>query len=80
MSDLNKEIKAYESQKETLEAEHMGKWVLFYQEKLVRVYDSFEAAADDAVGRFGRGPYLIRRIGAPPITLSASVMHRIIHG
>ena len=80
MSDLTKEIKAYELQQENLEAQHTGRWVLFYQEKLINVYDSFEVAAEDAVRKFGFGPYLIRRVGAPPITLSASIMYRVKHG
>ena len=80
MTDLTKEIKAYELQREKLKAEHMGKWVLFYNEKLINIYDSFEVAAEDAVRQFGAGPYLIRRVGAPPITLSASIMYRIKHG
>lgn len=36
--------------------------------------DSQDAAAE-AVRRFGRGPYLIRRVGAPPLTLPPSVMY-----
>lgn len=45
-------------------------------ERLVGTCDSFEAAAEDAVERFGRGPYPIRRVGAPPVTLPASVPYR----
>jgi hypothetical protein len=65
--------------REKLETEHMGKWVLLHQEKLVNIYDSFDAAAEDAVRQFGRGPYLIRQIGAPPVTLPASVMYSRTH-
>jgi hypothetical protein len=32
------------------------------------------------VGKFGAGPYLIRQIGAPPVTLPASVMYHPAHG
>jgi hypothetical protein len=75
MAEIDTEITAYEKMREQLETEHMGKWVLLHQEKLVNIYDSFDAAAEDAVRQFGRGPYLIRQIGAPPVTLPASVMY-----
>jgi hypothetical protein len=74
-SDIDKEIAAYDALRNDLEAQHMGKWVLVHDGKLVAVFDSFEIAAEDAVRKFGRGPYLIRQVGAPPITLPASVMY-----
>ncbi|MBI3491027.1 MAG: hypothetical protein HY047_04435 [Acidobacteria bacterium] len=80
MADLNDEIAAYERMQAKLEAEHMGKWVLVHNGSLIDLYNSFEAAAEDAVKRFGRGPYLIRQIGAPPVTLPASVMYVPQHG
>lgn len=76
MADVKKDIAAYEKMQSELEATHMGKWVLFYDEKFIALFDSFESAAEQAVERFGRGPYLIRQVGAPPVTLPASVMFR----
>lgn len=75
MSDIDREITAYESIREDLEAQHMGQWVLLHNQKFIGVYDSFQVAAENAVRRFGRGPYLIRQVGAPPVTLPASVMY-----
>ena len=75
MADLDQDIAAYEKLQTDLESRHVGKWVLVHNEVLVSLYDSFEAAADEAVKRFGRGPYLIRQIGAPPMTLPASVLY-----
>ena len=75
MQTLTEEIAAYEGMRRTLEIDHFGKWVVVYGGKLAGVYDSFEKAADDAVSRFGRGPYLIREVGAPPTTLPASVLY-----
>ena len=75
MAEINEEIAAYDRMREDLEARLMGKWVLIHDGQLVAQHDSFEAAAADAVGRFGRGPYLIRQVGAPPVTLPASVMY-----
>ncbi len=75
MSDIDREITAYESIRKDLEAQHMGQWVLLHDQKLIGVYDSFQVAAENAVRRFGRGPYLIRQVGAPPVILPASVMY-----
>ena len=75
MSAVTDEIEEFDKMRSSLEAAHMGCWVLMHDRQLINVYDSFELAADDAVGRFGRGPFLIRQIGAPPITLPASVMY-----
>ena len=79
MANVEKDIAAYDKLQAELETKHTGKWVLLHNEALIAVYDSFEAAAEDAVKRFGRGPYLIRQVGAPPITLPASVMYNIRH-
>ena len=76
MSDIKDEIAAYEQLQPELEEKWMGKWVLLYNRKLVDVYSSFELAAEDAVKRFGSGPYLIRQVGAPPLTMPASVMYQ----
>ena len=80
MQNIDKEIAVYETMREDLEAHHMGEWIVIRDGKLIGTYASFENAASDAVSRFGRGPYLIRQVGAPPITLPASVMYNTFHG
>ncbi len=80
MPDIDDEIAAYEKIREGLEARHLGEWVVMRNGELVGTYESFDKASGDAVARFGRGPYLIRQVGAPPITLPASVMYGISHG
>jgi len=77
---LDFEIAAYEKRRADLEANHMGKWVIFHEHRLIGVYDSFEAAAEEAVRCFGRGPYLIRQVGAPPMVPPPSVMWRPVVG
>jgi hypothetical protein len=79
MAEIDNEITAFEAMREKLESEHMGKWVLLRESKLIGIYDSFEAAAEVAVQQFGRGPYLIRQIGAPPVSLPASLMYPRTH-
>ena len=76
MATLKTEIAAYERMRDDLELEHFGEWVVVHDEKLAGTYESLEKAADDAVQRFGRGPYLIRQVGAPPLVLPASVKYR----
>jgi hypothetical protein len=75
MADVQTEIVAYEKMQSDLESKHTGHWVVVNDSQLIGVYDTFEAAAEDAVKKFGRGSYLIRQVGAPPITLPASVMY-----
>ncbi len=74
---LSNEIAAYEGVRGELETDYLGKWVIVHHEKVVGLYDTFEQAADYAVERFGRGPYLIREVGAAPITLPASVIYNL---
>jgi hypothetical protein len=80
MGAIDSEIGAFESMKASLEAEHMGKWVVIHDLILVGIFDAFEGAADRAVTLFGRGPYLIRQVGAQPLTLPAAVMFHPVHG
>lgn len=77
MDTTDKNIAAYEKLKQQLEAEHMGKWILLVNGKQVSIYDNFETAAEDAVKKFGAGPYLIRQIGETSVTLPASVVFRL---
>lgn len=79
MVNLNQNIAAYEKMQNSLEAEHMGKWVVFHDCILIALYDSFEDAADEAVQKFGRGPFLIRQIGRKPLILSPRVIYPFEH-
>ena len=79
MADLDTELEAYERMRTDLEVKHTGKWVLVHNGQLIKVFDDFEATAEEAVRRFGRGPYLIRQVAAPPVTLPASVMYPLQH-
>ena len=80
MTDINSDIAAYDALRGQLETDQTGKWVLIRDQNLVGIFDSFNAAAEEAVKQFGRGPYLIRQVGAPPVTLPASVMYHASHG
>jgi hypothetical protein len=73
---LETEIQAYEKQRPELEKSYSGKFVVFKGVQFVGAWDTINAAASEAVARFGRGPYLIRQVGVPPPTLPASVLFR----
>jgi hypothetical protein len=73
---LEPEIQAYEKQLSELERTYQGKFVVFKGEEFIGAWDTLNAAAAEAVARFGRGPYLIRQVGAPAPKLPASVLFR----
>jgi len=75
MAALDTELRAYRMEASKLEAAYFGKWVIFRESSLIGIHDTFESAAADAVNRFGRGPYLIRQVGAPPIVIPASIAY-----
>jgi len=80
MSDLKDDIAAYDALRASLESSSLGKWVVFHDKQMIGLFESFDDAAKDAVHRFGRGPYLIRQVGAAPVTLPASVLYAPVHG
>ena len=76
MALLSEEITAYDRMREVLEADYFGKWVVVQDGQLIGAYEDFQDAAADAVRKFGRGPYLIRQVGEPPLRLPASLLYR----
>lgn len=77
---LDIEIAAYEGMQSDLEADHWGKWVVFHGGVLRGTFGDFQEAANAAVTQFGRGPYLIREVGAPQeIHLPASLLYRPVY-
>ena len=77
---LNEEIQAFEERLEEFEQYYKGKYVVIHGQDLVGAFDTLDAAAEEAVRLFGKGPYLIRRVGGPLATLPASVvMHPVQH-
>ncbi len=70
---LETEIRAYEDKREELERHYFGKFVVFHDGDLVGAFDSLDAAAAEAVRRFGRGPYLIRQVGVAESPVPASL-------
>ena len=79
MSNLKKQIEAYEEMREELEAQHYREWVVFHGGKFQGAYPSFEDAADDAYRKFGREPFLLRQVAAPPVRLSSTVQFGTVY-
>lgn len=75
MDDIDRNIAHFNTIKHDLEKENLGEWVLMHDCVIEGFYPDFNAAAEVAVEKFGRGPYLIKQVGAPPLTLPASVVH-----
>ena len=79
-STLHVEIATFNRRRDELEQHHMHKWVLIRGEDLVGTFDTLENAARAAARRFGRGPYLIRQVGADEKPrLPSSVMFASAH-
>lgn len=79
-SALRVEIATFNRRRDELERRHMHKWVLIRGEDLVGTFDTLENAARTAARRFGRGPYLIRQVGADEkVHLPSSVMFASAH-
>ena len=79
-AELERNIEAYEAMRETLEAHHLHKFVVFHDTELIDSFDTFHNAAREAIRRFGQGPYLIRQVGAPTrIAMPASAAFRPVH-
>ena len=76
---LSHQMRVYEDMRPTMELDHLGEWVVFHGGEIAGFYESFEKAAEDAVQRFGRGPYLIKRVGAYPAALSTAALYGSSH-
>jgi hypothetical protein len=79
MALLRKDIAAFERMRSELETRHANQWVVFHDGSLEGVFADFEAAATTAVERFDEGPYLIRQVGAAPISLPGGMIFTPAH-
>jgi hypothetical protein len=62
---LEKEIALYEKMKPELLKNHMGKFALIHGEEYIGSYDSAVNAYGEGVKRFGREPFLVRKVSEP---------------
>ena len=73
---LSENITAYDELHDMFEMDHNGEWVVIYDRAVQGFFNDEYAAIQHAASNFGRGPYLIRRIGESAITLPASVVYQ----
>ena len=64
---LKENIAEYEKMQALLETEHWGEHVVFYDREFRGAFKEFHQAMRFAYTRWGRGPYLIREVGEPPL-------------
>ena len=74
---LDTEIAAYEERRSELERQYNGTFVVFKGSELMGSFDTLDAAAADAIRRFGSEPFLIRQVGAAAAQLPISVLHSL---
>ncbi len=77
---LDNDIKKFTEMSKVLNRYHAGKFILIFEGEFIASFNNFENAARHAVKYFGRGPYLIRQVGAPTeMKMPASVELRRIY-
>lgn len=79
MSVLRDDIAAFDRMKADLEGKHHKEWVVFYGGEFIDAFSDFESAAETAVDRFDAGPFLIRQVGASPISLPGGMVFTPSH-
>jgi hypothetical protein len=52
---LERELATFERERKHLEREHLGKFVLVRDDQIIGTFDTFDAAAEEALRRFGQG-------------------------
>lgn len=75
MSELAKEVATYERELARLEQASLGKFVLISGDEVAGVFDTFSAAADEGLRKFGETPFLVREIGQGTIDLPPVVLY-----
>ena len=75
-TSLDRQIEVYEGMAESLEAKHLARWVVIHGEQFIGAFDRIEDAGRAASSRFGKDPYLLRQVGAPPAKPPESVLYR----
>jgi hypothetical protein len=59
---LELELEVFSRMKEQLLASHAGKFALIHGAEFLGSFDTVESAYSEGVSRFGRGPFLVKRI------------------
>ena len=76
IATIKDDLAVYEQMRNDLELDHTGEWVLIYDRELIKFFAEFQAAASYAVQKYGRGPYLIKRVGENRLSMPMSMLIR----
>ncbi len=68
-AELEKNRATYESMKDELERNHLGRVALFHDGELVDIYNDAEDAYTAGKSTYGLGHFTTQTIGEPPIHL-----------
>ena len=79
VATMSQNIAAYEKVRGALETDHWGEFAVFYDGEMKGAFQEFPEAMAFAAEQWGRGPYLIRQVGRPPLVMPASVQFRRIY-
>ncbi len=63
---LEKELALFESKKDELLKVHPGKFALMHEEEFVGAFDTAENAYEAGVLKFGKSPFLVKKISQEP--------------
>lgn len=63
---LEKELALFEAKKADLLQAHPGKFALIHGDEFVDAFDTAENAYDAGVQKFGKEPFLVKRISPEP--------------
>ena len=69
MTELKKNVEAYENQKDDLISKYLGKIALFSNGELIDTYNDFQDAVKIGTDRFGAGKFSVKEITPAPRTM-----------
>jgi hypothetical protein len=71
---LELELRTYDRERDRLEDEHRGKFVLIGGAEIAGIFDDFQTASEHAARRFERESYLIHCIGTEAMRIPSALL------
>jgi hypothetical protein len=63
---LERELALFESKKAELLQNYAGKFALIHEDEFIGAFDTAENAYESGVAKFGKSPFLVRKISQEP--------------
>lgn len=64
VAELSREQETYETHREQLLGEALGKFVLIHGDQIIATYDTERDAINEGYRRFGNVPFFVKRVAA----------------